>query len=244
MIEPYYQTDLGTLYCGDWLEVMKQLPDNTADLLITDPPYFQPAVHYCPPRGHKPQKRQISDMSIFKHFMRMFFDECSRVIKSTGSYYIFCDGQSYSAMFEGLFLYVNRVRPLVWDKLTSVNGYTWRHQHELIAWGEGFDAERVNTGDGDILKCKAVPVNERKHPAEKPIKLISRLIEKHNPECVLDPFGGSSTVALACVPLHVKWIIIELAEDYCAISKDRIEKEAQQLKLFPGSGGGVRHEMR
>ncbi len=235
-MSPYYQTDLGKLYCGDCLDVMAELPDESVDMIITDPPYFQPAFHYCPPRDHRPQKRQLSDLSIFKHFMRVFFDECSRVIKPTGTYYIFCDGQTYPAMFDSLFPHVKRVRPLIWDKLTSVNGYTWRHQHELVAWGEGFEAKRVNTGDGDILKCRAVPVNERKHPAEKPVKLISRLIEKHNPECALDPFAGSSTVALACVPLQVKWISIELSEDYCAIAKDRIEQEAQQLKLFTISG--------
>ena len=41
MIEPYYKDpdcDI-TIYCGDCLEVMKQIPDKSIDLVLTDPPY-------------------------------------------------------------------------------------------------------------------------------------------------------------------------------------------------------------
>ncbi len=50
--EPYYQTDLGTLYCGDCLEIMPHLPK--VDLVLTDPPYNisgQSKVHYKMNKG-------------------------------------------------------------------------------------------------------------------------------------------------------------------------------------------------
>ena len=39
MIEPYYQTDLGKLYCGDCVAVMQSIPENSIDLTVTSPPY-------------------------------------------------------------------------------------------------------------------------------------------------------------------------------------------------------------
>lgn len=38
-MQKYFETDLGVLYQGDALEVLKGLPDNSIDTIITDPPY-------------------------------------------------------------------------------------------------------------------------------------------------------------------------------------------------------------
>ena len=39
MLNPYYQDDLWTQYCGDALGVLPELSDESVDLLVTDPPY-------------------------------------------------------------------------------------------------------------------------------------------------------------------------------------------------------------
>lgn len=41
--EPIYQTELGAMFCGDSLELMRELPDNSVDLVVTSPPY---ALHF------------------------------------------------------------------------------------------------------------------------------------------------------------------------------------------------------
>lgn len=219
---PLVDRDGVTLYRGDCLDVLPTLPEASADALITDPPYFQPASHYCAPRDEKAPKKAIGDMSILEHFFRSFIRECVRVLKPTGSAYIFCDGQSYPIAFTGLYPCAKYVRPLIWDKLTSVNGYTWRHQHELIAWGEWPDTPRIPTGDGDVLRFQAVPVKDRIHPAEKPVGLIKALVMK-TPEggTVLDPFMGSGTTAAACVQLGRKFIGVEIDEGYFKVADGR-----------------------
>jgi DNA modification methylase len=128
-------------------------------------------------------------MSILEFVFKTWCDEMMRHLVSNGNVYFFCDGQSYPLAFTALYSHAKHVRPLVWDKVVSYNGYTWRHQHELIAWAERPAAERVPTGDGDILRHRAVPVGERLHPAQKPIPLLSSLIAKHkDAPIVLDPF--------------------------------------------------------
>lgn len=125
----------------------------------------------------------------------------------------------------------------MWDKLVSFNGYSWRHQFELILFGEKPQAPSVPTGDGDILKCRAEKVDGREHPAEKPTELIARLIEKSVPDggTVLDPFMGSGTTGVACMQLGRKFIGCEIDPKYFAITEKRIKQVAMQMILPLGS---------
>jgi site-specific DNA-methyltransferase (adenine-specific) len=142
-----------------------------------------------------------------------------------GTAYLFCDGQTYPALFETFYPF-GRVRPLVWDKQSAVNGYTWRHGHELIAWVERPGSTRVPTGDSDILRCRSVPVSKRIHPAEKPVSVLSELINKHEDAAtVLDPFCGSGSTLLAARDCGRKAIGIEIEERYCEIAANRMSRK-------------------
>lgn len=215
-----------TLYCGDCLDVLPEL--NNIESVITDPPFFVPVQHYVQARGSE-LKKNFGDLSVLKHFFKQIFKSFGEILDKNGSIYCFCDGQSYPLVFEGMYPIVKRVRPLIWDKLTSYNGYTWRHQHEIIAWGEMPDAEQIPTGDGDILKCRAVPVGERLHPAEKPVELIKLLINKLKIESnILDPFMGSGSTGVAALQAGRKFIGIETDERYFEIACKRIQKANDQ----------------
>ena len=130
---------------------------------------------------------------------------------------------SYPLFFVKAYPIFKNLRCLVWDKQTAFTGYTWRHQHELILLGEMVNAPVVKTGDGDILKCRAVKVLDRVHPAEKPVELLERLIGKQNGRFVFDPFFGSGSTGVACKNLGRDFIGIELNPEYCEIAKKRLE---------------------
>ena len=201
---------------------MDEVDDNSIDCIIIDPPYFLPVTHY---QTRKKQVRNFADLGILEFFFKHVFEEFKRIIKSTGTIYVFCDGQSYPMFWLYLFPFVKGVRPLVWDKKTSINGYSWRHQHELIIFAEMSEAKPIPSGDGDILRFNAVKVDERKHPAEKPIDLIKYILENTSKEgdIILDMFCGSGSTLVACKELNRKYIGIELGEDYIKIAKDRLE---------------------
>src|SRR5262245_15184459 len=80
------------LYLGDCLEILPLLESDAIDAVVTDPPYFLPAQHYCTRRQWP---RSLSDISVLEHFYRSWFDKVARALKATGVFYIFCDGQSY-----------------------------------------------------------------------------------------------------------------------------------------------------
>ena len=215
---------------GDCLELMKELPDESVDAVITDPLYFLPATHY---QTRMKQLRNFADLGILEHFFKDFFEEVKRIVKPDGVNYIFCDGQSYPLFYFYLYKFTKSVRPLVWDKKTSINGYSWRHQHEIIIFGEMPDTKPVPSGDGDILRYSAVKIENRQHPAEKPIKLLETLIKKSTTESdtILDPFMGSGTTGVACQQLNRNFIGYEISPDYFKIAEKRINEAKAQKKL-------------
>ncbi len=216
---------------GDCLEVMQGIPDNSVNMVLTDPPYFLPVQSYVGTRKGGYAKRHLADTSILKGYFEQIFKEIDRILKPDGTYYVFCDAQSYFIFYQVLFPYCKHVRTLIWDKIVSYNGYTWRHQHELIAWGEKSDSIRVPTGDGDILKCRGVLQKDRLHPAQKPVELLEVLIKKHGKagDIILDPYAGSGTTAIAALNTGRFFIGIEKDEGYCEIARKRVyEAQAQQ----------------
>lgn len=180
-------TELNQIIHGDCMDVMAEMPDKSIDMILTDPPYFLPAKHY---QTRKNFKRNFADLGIMEFFIKEVFKEISRVLKPDGSFYTFCDGQSYPLFYYYGYGFTKNVKPIIWDKKVSINGYGWRHQHEIILWGEMPEAKPIPTGDGDIISERAVKVEERIHPAEKPVSLFKRLVEKSSsPEdLILDPF--------------------------------------------------------
>lgn len=230
--EPYYDEGGVTLYHGDAMAILPTLSRESVDLVVTDPPYFQPATHYVPLRNDAAPKKSIGDMSILELAFKAWCSEMAALVRTTGTIYFFCDGQSYPLAFTALYPHAKHVRPVVWDKVVSFNGYTWRHQHELIAWAEMADATRVPTGDGDVLRCRAVPAEERAHPAQKPVPLVRSLIAKHDAELVLDPFSGSGTALVAARQLGRRAIGIEINEDYCRIAAERLREEGYEQGLL------------
>ncbi len=216
------------IYHGDVRELAKVIPDASIDLMIADPPYFLPVNTYVGVRGTQ-YHRTIGDMSVMQTYFDVMLGELSAKLKTTGTVYVFCDGQSYPLMYRAMCPHFKYVRPLIWDKIVSYNGYTWRHQHELIAWGEGFDAKRVPTGDGDILRIRGVKQADRLHVAEKPIGLITRLIAKHNAEIIIDPYCGCGTVAAACKQLGRQYLAFEIDAATVEIARKRVQNTRPPL---------------
>lgn len=198
---------------GDCIDELKDIPNNSIDLIVTDPPYFLPAQHY---NTRKEFRRNFGDLGVMEGFIKFVFNEFKRIMKDSGRLYIFCNGQSYPLFYYHLYPFCKNVRPLIWDKKVSINGYSWRHQHEMIIFAEMPKAKPIPTGDGDILRCSAVKVGERKHPAEKPIELLVKLIKKSSNEkdLILDPFAGSGATMKACFLCNRNYIMIEKELSY------------------------------
>lgn len=83
-VKPYYHTKLGSAYLSDSLELMKEIPDNSINLILTSPPF---ALTRQKEYGNKQEEEYIEwFMQFSKEFYRIIKDEGSLVIDLGGAY--------------------------------------------------------------------------------------------------------------------------------------------------------------
>lgn len=195
---------------GDCLVKMREMPDKSFDLILTDPPN---AMTIKVSDTKTKVQATLADFALMDSYFGAITDEFRRLIKPDGFVYMFCNGMSYCAFYANLYKRFRVVREIVWDKKRSFMGRTWRRQHELIVYAH--DISGLPTGDGSILSVDAIKMDKRRHAAEKNPELLARIIRKHSEGKedfrVLDPFAGSHSCGEACKEVGVSYTGIEYA---------------------------------
>ena len=212
----YQKTVIGdaTLYLGDCLEVMADMPGGSVDAVVTDPPYgmdFQ--------SNHK-----------IEQYDKIKGDNNSLLLLSICDFpvphskYIFC-------RWENLADVPTPKSCITWVKNNWSMG-DLEHEHarmtEIILFYPGKDHSFPQKRPLDIVK-HARSGNEY-HPTEKPVGLIMELVGWTN-GIVVDPFMGSGTTGVACANLGRKFIGVENEQQYFDVACRRIEMAQSQLKL-------------
>jgi site-specific DNA-methyltransferase (adenine-specific) len=225
---------------GNCLDELADLKDESVPLLVTDPPYFTPPAQFV--SGRSNHQRSLSNLSLLDHFYGDWFSAVIPKIRPDGSLYIFCDSQSYPLYYAYLYERVKSLRLLVWDRGTAVNGYSWRYRCQYILFAQMHDAPAVKTaGDSDLIVCKSVPVAERRHPAEKPVPLLERLIEKSSApgDLVLDCFAGGGSTGVASVNLGRRFFGVELNAGHASDARSLLEATELRATTSAPHASGV-----
>ena len=214
---------------GDCLELMKDIPDKSIDLIIIDPPYSTPTITGF---GRK-QVKNVADLSIQETYMKCLKEEFERILKDNSPIFVFCDDKYYPSIYRAFYNWQS-VQMIVWDKGKIGMGKPFRKRHELIVYAnrETIDYNRTEniTHYPTVLNYKVVTEKEKVHPAQKPIKLLEDLILGFSNEndTVLDCFMGSGSTGVACVNTNRNFIGIELDEKYFNIAKERINNVVRE----------------
>jgi len=176
------------------LEFMRTLPENSIDLVVTDPPYNDLSMFGKGKVGRKIGGKgkilgghgwfandQVPEEQ-FNVFFLEVLKELERILKPHGHIYIFCNHKvidRFKGMFVQHFHYINL---LVWDKIHIGLGWCYRNQHELILLGsKGKNKIKVQK-KSNVLRFKRQPNNKGKHPTQKPESIISELIANSSVE--------------------------------------------------------------
>ena len=239
----YYETDNGILYHGDCVEIMKQFPEESIDLIVTDPPYKVTQKGNAGNLGgmmktKKTMKGKIFDFNDIK--IKEWYPLIMFILKEQTHFYIMTNHINLYEYLNIIYNYKNSrfIKSIIWNKGNKITGRFYMSQFEYILFCRKGKAKKINKcGTSDILY---VPNKKTKikgkniHDTEKPIELMKVLIENSSQESdiVLDPFLGSGTTAIACEKLHRHWIGIEIDKKYCEIAKERINNYNKQVKLF------------
>ena len=211
------------IVCGDCLELMKELPDKSVDLVLTDPPYG--INENREKRLSRGNLTHCIDYGTFDwditRINEIYFKEIFRISKNQiifgGNYYTDYELPEASCW-------------IIWDK---VNGDTDFSDCEL-AWTSFKTATRKFTWQwSGMLQEDMKHKEKRLHPSMKPLQLFNWIIYNYSNEndLICDPFIGSGTTAVACIRTNRNFIGMEISPEYCEIANKRIGYERQQLKL-------------
>ncbi|MBR5874693.1 MAG: site-specific DNA-methyltransferase [Oscillospiraceae bacterium] len=213
---------------GDCLELMRNIPDNSINLLLTDIPYDMVNRES---NGLRDLDKKDADVLTFN--LESFVQECYRVAKTT---IIFCGVNQVSEIYKGFAIYQQKkkgtVRQLIWKKTnpSPMNGeYIYLSGIENAIWfkkrGGTFNARCKNT-------VFEYPSGKRQyHPTQKNLKLFEELIRDNTNEgdVVFDPCVGSGTTAIAAINTGRHYIGFDISQEYCDIAENRI-KEVTNVK--------------
>jgi DNA modification methylase len=213
MFQPYYDRDGITIYHGDCLEVMRQFPDKSFDLCLTDPPYGIRRDKGMGGGGGGLIKRNKRTVRIYDGSWDGHRPACLLPCLDKAIDAVVCGGNYFTDILPQSNAW------LVWDKCNSMPSYS---DCELI-WTslKGNTTKKFTLSNNGMLGDFA---EERQHPTQKPVALMMWCVNKAgSPQTILDPFMGSGTTLVAAKKLGRKAVGIEISEKYCEIAVKRIE---------------------
>lgn len=226
--------ELNKIYNEDCLIGMKDIPDNSIDLLVTDPPYKTISGGVMKDTsigGYGISVLKKNDGKIFEHNdinIHDYLVECFRVLKEGGHAYIMTNVLNlFDLHREALRVGFKLHNLLVWEK-NNANASRWYMKNcEYTLFLRKGNAKRINNASSKTVHKFNNVLKTKNHPTEKPVELMEFYItnSSNQGDVVLDPFMGSGTTAVACLNTGRNFIGFELDENYYKKSLERIEKE-------------------
>lgn len=220
--------EMNKIYNIDCLQGLKDIPDNSIDCVVTDPPYL---INYK--TNHRKDKNHdfcnAIDNDDNPELIINYIKELHRVMKNDTAGYMFCSCDKVDFFKQELEKYFKIKNMIIWVKNNWTAGdlkAQFGKQYEIIfLFNKGikeFNGKRIT----DIWKFNRVSGDKQLHQNEKPIKLIQQCILKHSNEndIIFDGFMGSGTTAVACKQLNRNFIGFELSKEYCDIANKRLQQ--------------------
>ena len=222
------------LYNDDCLRVLKEIDDNSIDLVVTDPPYKTTSRGNSGNSGGMLQKDINMKGKVFNHndiTIKDYASEVYRILKEGSHCYIMTNHKNLQDMLNTLTnVGFSFIKCLIWDKGNKIMGQFYMSQFEYIIFlRKGRGVKINNCGTSDLLSIPNKKTKDENgnniHDTEKPVELMKTLIDNSSNvgDTVLDPFIGSGSTGVACKQLNRNFIGIELDSDYFNIAKERID---------------------
>lgn len=247
---------INKVYNCDCLELLKEIPNESIDTIITDPPY---SLNYNFSNDDLSYKEQDIFM---KQYCKSFFD----VLKKNGTICIFMSQEMshylYFNCIENGFIWQNEV---IWNRdggqmpikkfgicherimiFTKGNSHKTFNLDELRVKSKYADSDKrlnpLGKNPGDVWyvsalfgkKIERIKREDGKtaHPTQKPLNIIYPLIMAYSNknDIIFDGFAGSFTTAVAAESLGRNWICCELLKEYCDVGQKRIGELRASMK--------------
>ena len=250
----YFQSpDRGfQLVQGDSLQALKRIPAGSVDMIFADPPYFlsnggmtcQGGRMVAVDKGGWDRSKGADD----DHgFQLAWLAECQRVLTPNGT--IWVSGTRHNIFSVGYAMQqlgYKLLNDIVWHKRNPPPNLSCRyftHATEQILWAARdmkskhfFDYPLMKAANGgkqmqnvwSLLPPRKAEKAHGKHPTQKPMTLLERIILSSTDEdmLILDPFNGSGTTGLAAARHGRRYLGMDLSAEYLDLTVRRFEDES------------------
>jgi site-specific DNA-methyltransferase (adenine-specific) len=225
------------LICGDSTREETYdllLGGELADLIVTDPPY---GVNYEGGQNKKKREKLASDdVDVFTEAMPWLFTHSQ---PHAALYLWYADRKAYYA-YNAVRSNGYEVRAqIVWHKLKAHYGafmsqYMPKHEPCIYCFKSGQSAQWFGPTNEVTVWEYDQPSRNEHHPTEKPVTLFARAISNSSKpgDIVLDAFGGSGTLIMACEQLDRNARVIELDPKYCDVIVKRWESVTKKKAVL------------
>lgn len=215
------------LYNDDCLNVLKDIGDNSIDLVVTDPPYEVITGGRNGGVKGKPSGILTENKQLMKSIPKagLWLSECFRVMKDGTHIYIMTNTlnlTNYLNIINDVGFKLHNL--LVWNKNnTTPNRWYMKNREYVIFARKGF-AKPINNPSSQTVHNFDNIIGNKQHPTEKPVDLMKLYVENSSQvgDTVLDPFMGIGSTGVACKELGRNFIGVELDKQYFDIATKRI----------------------
>lgn len=231
-----YKKDNITIFNKDFRDIFNKLPNDYADLIITDPPYktTKRGISKNTTTGGMVRSELGKQGKIFIHNdvkSNEYIPELYRVLKPGSHCYIMTNHVNlYDILTVAKNCGFHFIKSLIWDKGNKIMGQCYMSQFEYILFFRKGKHKKINNcGTSDILSIPNKKMKDKDgknyHDTEKPVEIAKILIENSSNEgdLVVDPFVGIGFVPLACKELNRRFDGCEIDERYFNTTKVRLD---------------------
>lgn len=221
------------IYCIDAMDGLRQLEDESIDLIVTDPPYKTTSRGNAGGLGGYFKNKDTLKGTMFKDNkieISEWLPEIYRVLKESGHCYIMTNNKNIvhylNVIDKSQFHFIKN---LIWVKQNKIVGNAYMSQYEYVIMLRKGRHKFINhCGTSDVLQ---VPLQKLKdtdnkplHVTEKPVELTNILIRNSSNEgdTILDPFVGIGGSCVSAKLLKRHFIGFEINEHYQKIAMKRV----------------------
>lgn len=231
---------------ADSRDIIKQIPDNSVDFILTDPPYNlgQHSTGNINLPGRSAMNNDVAEWDMIDFNPEEWADDFIRILKPTGNLFIFTSYNQLGRWYNCLDHRFDVSNFMIWHKTNpSPKIYKagflnscemiftcWNKHH---TWNFLSQAEMHNFLESPIC-MKPERLTSPKHPTQKPVSILKKMvtIASNEGDIVFDPFMGVGSTGVAALGLNRRFIGVELDEEYYVAAKKRIDNCLLQSDLF------------
>lgn len=226
-----------SIYNIDCFHFIKTIPDNSVDLILTDPPYniakYSTGNIHIP--GREALNNDIAHWDTINLDPKKLIEDFKRILKPKGNIFVFTSYNQIGKWHDAFDNEFDTFQFFIWHKTNPApkiykNGFLNSCEMIICMWNKGHNwnfskqTEMHNFFESPIC-MRPERLTLPKHPAQKPVKLLKHLISiaSNEGDVIFDPFMGVGSTGVAALELGRKFGGCEIDEAYFKASENRLK---------------------